>query len=201
MLKFDVPDMYVKDHTNDFKQRQGSLFDALEAAEKEHSEIIAKAKNKAPKSGHNYNQRSFTKPYRGKESIFKTPETPLSRLKAKNYHGKPRGKWTKYSLCDVSADDMSDTSNTRAAFSFLRELEDRKRAAAKEEFPADYKPVFAKPQTKKEEKSASSKKEYNFGEKPQKIQKNKITTKNDTSDPKSNSNVKLNHLQFEEEDE
>ncbi|XP_065222963.1 uncharacterized protein LOC135847391 [Planococcus citri] len=200
MLKFDVPDLYVKDYKNDFKQRQGSLFDALQAAEKEHSEIIAKAKTKAPKSAHNYNQKSFTKPYRGKESIFKTPETPLSRLKTKNHHGKPRGKWTKYSLHDVSADDMSDTSNTRAAFSFLRELEDRKRSAAKEELPADFKPVFAKPQTKEtEEKSCVRMKEFNFGEKPQKIQKKKVTPTNDAAG--SASNVKLNHLQFEEEDE
>ena len=196
MLKFDVPEIYK----NDFKQRQRCLQDALEAAEKEHSEIIAKAKNKVPKSAHNYNQRSFTKPYRGKESIFKTPEIPLSRLKTKNHHGKPRGKWTKYSLCDVSADEMSDSSNARAAFSFLRELEDRKRALAKDEFPTDFKPVFAKPKTKtEEEKCSTSKKEYNFGEKPQKVSKKIIPSTNQYDNSKSN--VKLNHLQCEDENE
>lgn len=198
MLKFDVPDLYVKDSNNEFKQRQGSLFSALEAAEKEHTEIIAKVKTKVPKSAHNYNQRSFTKSYRGKESIFKTPETPLSRLKSKNYYGKPKGKWTRYTLNDVSADDMSDSGNSRAAFSFLRELQDRRRAADREDIPADFKPVFKKPQLQKED-SISKKKEYNFGEKPEKAKKKVksiVTGKNDSA-----SQVKLNHLQFEDDDD
>lgn len=203
MLKFDVPDLYVKDFRNDFKERQGSLFSALEAAEKEHSEIIAKVKNKPVKSVRNHNQRTITKSYRGKESIFKTPETPLSRLKTRNYRGKPHGKWTKYTLNDVSADDMSESSNSRAAFSFLRELQDRKRAADREDIPVDFKPVFKKPDTRKEDEiEQKNKKEFNFGEKPQKLSRKKIS-KIITADVKNNgpSNVRLNHLQFEEDDD
>ena len=35
-------------------------------------------------------------------------------------------KYTKYDLSDVSKDQMSDRSNSRAAFDFLRQLKDRK---------------------------------------------------------------------------
>ena len=39
-----------------------------------------------------------------------------------NYHNSH--KWEKYSLDDVSNDDMTKENNTRAALSFLKELED-----------------------------------------------------------------------------
>jgi len=68
-----------------------------------------------------------TKKFRGKESIFKRPEGPAPRATFRNipdYHRNPH-KWIKYSLDDVSNEDMTDRSNTQAAMSFLRELKAR----------------------------------------------------------------------------
>ncbi|KAJ8981077.1 hypothetical protein NQ317_007214 [Molorchus minor] len=63
-----------------------------------------------------------------RKAFFKKPQNPIP----KNYINripdfkKNPHKWTKYSLDDVKEDDMSDKGNTRAALSFLKELEDRK---------------------------------------------------------------------------
>uniref|UniRef100_A0A1I8MTH8 U5 small nuclear ribonucleoprotein TSSC4 n=1 Tax=Musca domestica TaxID=7370 RepID=A0A1I8MTH8_MUSDO len=66
------------------------------------------------------------KSLRGKESIFKKPELPISRcLKPRtlpDFKVNPH-KWKKYSLEDV---DISDHTNTSAAFEFLREIDARK---------------------------------------------------------------------------
>jgi hypothetical protein len=69
------------------------------------------------------------KQFRGKESIFKRPDAPPPRFKNKgvpDYHRHPH-KWIRYSLGDVSQEDMSDQSNTAAALSFLKEMQERKR--------------------------------------------------------------------------
>ncbi|XP_013113967.1 uncharacterized protein LOC106091838 [Stomoxys calcitrans] len=63
---------------------------------------------------------------RGKESMFKKPELPIARClkprKRPDYQVNPH-KWKKYSLEDV---DISDHTNTSAAFEFLREIESQK---------------------------------------------------------------------------
>lgn len=72
--------------------------------------------------------KSDTKRFRGKESIFKRPEGPAPRASTKNipdYHRNPH-KWVKYSLGDVSNEDMTEQSNTHAALSFLKELRARR---------------------------------------------------------------------------
>lgn len=69
-----------------------------------------------------------TRRFRGKESIFKRPEGPAPRALNRSipdYHKNPH-KWMKYSLDDVSNDDMTEQSNTRAALSFLNELRARR---------------------------------------------------------------------------
>lgn len=70
-----------------------------------------------------------TKSLRGKESIFKRPEAPISKClplgRVPDFRKNPQ-KWTKYSLNDV--EEMSDRSNKAAAMSFLNELQSRKRA-------------------------------------------------------------------------
>ncbi|XP_031826350.1 uncharacterized protein LOC116424287 [Nomia melanderi] len=73
-------------------------------------------------------QHYETRRFRGKESIFKRPEGPAPRAANRSipdYHRNPH-KWKKYSLDDVSNDDMTDQSNTRAALSFLKELRARR---------------------------------------------------------------------------
>lgn len=69
-----------------------------------------------------------TRRFRGKESIFKRPEGPAPRALNRSipdYHRNPH-KWMKYSLDDVSNDDMTEQSNKRAALSFLNELRARR---------------------------------------------------------------------------
>ncbi|XP_078048090.1 uncharacterized protein LOC144475746 [Augochlora pura] len=69
-----------------------------------------------------------TRRLRGKESIFKRPEGPAPRAANRtipDYHKNPH-KWMKYSLDDVSNEDMTEQSNTRAALSFLNELRARR---------------------------------------------------------------------------
>nr|KAF7416651.1 hypothetical protein H0235_011182 [Vespula pensylvanica] len=69
-----------------------------------------------------------TQKFRGRQSIFKRLEEPAPRSiyrSIPDYHRNPH-KWTKYNLDDVSNEDMTDRSNTRAALSFLRELKARK---------------------------------------------------------------------------
>ncbi|XP_076750689.1 uncharacterized protein LOC143423317 [Xylocopa sonorina] len=73
--------------------------------------------------------------FRGKESIFKRPEGPAPRAlnrSVPDFHKNPH-KWKKYSLDDVSKDDMTEESNRRAALSFLKELKARKSGKKLEE--------------------------------------------------------------------
>lgn len=120
----------LKDTNADFTQRQKNVFDQLKVLE-----------NNRKNTG-NYNtmdideqvetsrrsQRSITKHFRGKESIFKKPQN----LAPKNFINripdfkKNPHKWTRYSLDDVRDEDISDKGNTKAALSFLKELEERK---------------------------------------------------------------------------
>ena len=57
---------------------------------------------------------------------FSRPPPPRRRGQKTPDHIVNPNKYTKYSLSDVSKDMMSDRSNTRAAFDFLRGLKDRK---------------------------------------------------------------------------
>ncbi|XP_017475786.1 PREDICTED: uncharacterized protein LOC108366036 [Rhagoletis zephyria] len=70
---------------------------------------------------------------RGKESIFKKPEMPLSKClkprRTPDYKVNPQ-KWTKYSLADV---DISDHTNTAAAFQFLKQMDEQLEARAEKE--------------------------------------------------------------------
>ncbi|XP_018403445.1 PREDICTED: uncharacterized protein LOC108780291 isoform X2 [Cyphomyrmex costatus] len=80
-------------------------------------------------------QKRETKRFSGKESIFKRPEGPAPRTNFRNipdYHRNPH-KWVKYSLDDVSSEDMTERSNTQAAMSFLRELKARRKKKEIEE--------------------------------------------------------------------
>merc|ERR1712004_227998 len=100
-------------------------------------------------------KQKATLDFKGRESIFRSPnETGWLPPKSNKYRRRDRNeerghsgrrnhpprrghhktpdhvanpnKYTKYSLSDVSKDQISGRSNTRAAFDFLRELKDRK---------------------------------------------------------------------------
>lgn len=129
-----------------FANRQKLLFDKLSDAEQECNKnkmIIESAnrnmdideykKSQTPRAGQK--RKSEMKRFRGKESIFKRPEGPAPRASNRNvpdYHKNPH-KWKKYSLDDVSNDDMTEQSNTRAALSFLKELKARRLTKKSEE--------------------------------------------------------------------
>ena len=106
-----------------------------------------RSKEDTPKQDRN---EKHTRDFKGRESIYRSPNEsgwPPSRSDSEfrrppprdwNDRKRPRGpkrvpdhvvnpkKYKKYDLSDVSKDQMSDRSNTRAAFDFLRELKDRK---------------------------------------------------------------------------
>ncbi|CAK9803969.1 hypothetical protein ANTPLA_LOCUS3891 [Anthophora plagiata] len=129
-----------------FANRQKLLFDKLSDAEQECNKnkmvtettdvdmnVAESNKSQILKAGQK--RKSETKKFRGKESIFKRPEGPAPRAVSRNvpdFHKNPH-KWKKYSLDDVSNDDMTEESNTRAALSFLKELKARRLMEKQEE--------------------------------------------------------------------
>lgn len=129
-----------------FANRQKLLFDKLSNAEQEcnknksiiestEMDIDVDEHKKSLVPRHGQKRKSETKRFRGKESIFKRPEGPAPRASNRNvpdYHKNPH-KWTKYSLDDVSNDDMTEQSNTWAALSFLKELKTRRSIEISEE--------------------------------------------------------------------
>lgn len=118
---------------SDFSNRQKLLFERLSTAEKE----CNKDKNDCPEAEMEVvrdrrvvrrGDKSETRRFSGKESIFKRPEGPAPRGLMRNipdFRKNPH-KWVRYSLDDVSNEDMSDKSNSQAAHTFLRELKARK---------------------------------------------------------------------------
>lgn len=127
-----------------FANRQRLLFDQLSIAEgqcnkhdkSETDEAEMVEREKRPASSDDRRQKRETKRFRGKESIFKRPEGPAPRASFRNipdYHRNPH-KWVKYSLDDVSNEDMTERSNTQAAMSFLRELKARRKKEEIDEY-------------------------------------------------------------------
>jgi hypothetical protein len=137
-MVYEDPTFFIKSGDVGFADRQKSIFDKLTVAEKERNERQQEAdhhseNNNILSTGNCVPSvrrgRSEMKQFRGKESIFKRPVALPPRFKSKDvpdYHRNPH-KWIKYSLGDVSQEDMSDRSNTAAALSFLKELQERKR--------------------------------------------------------------------------
>ncbi|KAL6267882.1 hypothetical protein P5V15_000953 [Pogonomyrmex californicus] len=120
-----------------FTNRQRLLFDQLSIAESkcnkhDRSEMYEDETDEREgrsDTRDDRRQKRETKRFRGRESIFKRPEGPAPRASFRNipdYHRNPH-KWVKYSLDDVSSEDMTERSNTQAAMSFLRELKARRK--------------------------------------------------------------------------
>lgn len=116
-----------------FINRQRLLVDQLLIVENNHNALVTHETDDTEKderegSLRDDKQKRETKKFRGKESIFKRPEGPAPRANFRNipdYHRNPH-KWVKYSLDDVSSEDMTERSNMQAAMSFLKELKARK---------------------------------------------------------------------------
>lgn len=120
----------LKSTNASFSQRQQDVFDQLKILENNRKNVgthndLEMETDQPPKIK---SQRSVTKHFRGKESIFKQPQDrpPKNFIKRIPDFKKNPHKWTKYSLGDVRDEDLSDTGNTRAALSFLKELKQRK---------------------------------------------------------------------------
>ena len=133
-------------------------------------------------------------------------------------------KYKKYDLSDVSKDQLSDRSNSRAAFDFLRQLKDRQNddLESNEENPAESseeerKVSFKKPSTFKKPPSVESTSkpsaavqdghkrilpEYEFGQKAKKsVVKLSDKTSEKSGKIKSPSKtISLSHLDEEDED-
>ncbi|XP_055608283.1 protein TSSC4 [Uranotaenia lowii] len=126
-----------------FEDKRKALFACLDSAEKSIATDSMLHKDKRPepstdrdRQGRKYSespdrrhghQSSSIKKFRGRESIFKRPAAPIGKClpssRVPDFKKNPH-KWTKYSLEDV---DISDRSNTAAAFSFLRQIESQRR--------------------------------------------------------------------------
>ena len=180
----------------------------------------------------------YTQDFKGRESIYRSPNEsgwPPSRSDFRRPYDKfdnrrnwndrkrPRGpkkvpdhvvnpnKYTKYDLSDVSKDQMSDRSNTRAAFDFLRELKHRKdeqedchqdREKVQEGQISFKKPTFKK-KSSNELGSTNVVRDGNKRVMPECVVGQKKTSsksKSEKSKIKSTSSISLSHLD-EEDDE
>merc|ERR1712008_569224 len=176
-----------------------------------------------------------TEEFKNCESIFRTPNESgwpaRSRHDRKRpHHGNQRGprrtpdhvvnpnKYKKYDLSDVSKDQLSDRSNSRAAFDFLSQLKDRKNDDESDENPAENseerKVSFKKPSTFKKPPSVESTSKPSAvqdGHKRilpecvvgQKAKKSVVKLSDKTSEKskiKSSKTISLSHLDEEDED-
>ncbi|XP_063987130.1 U5 small nuclear ribonucleoprotein TSSC4 [Diachasmimorpha longicaudata] len=117
-----------------FENRQKALFNELSQAERacnvvqpvsDYPDLAVGQFRRPPPPGKR--RRTETRQFKGQESIFKRPElpSPFADRNIPDYVRNPH-KWAKYSLADVSNEDMSDRSNTQAALSFLNGLRARR---------------------------------------------------------------------------
>lgn len=156
---------FVKSADVGFADRQKNIFDLLNVAEKEKNERQQKEGGTVMEISENESmdveptdevirphkrKRSPTKQFRGKESIFKKPAAVHPKFKVKNIPDFQRNphKWVKYTLADVSQEDMSNQSNTAAAFDFLQEVKKRKSLDSGEESISDDSKVVFRPRSK-----------------------------------------------------
>ncbi|GAB0090434.1 uncharacterized protein DMENIID0001_051670 [Sergentomyia squamirostris] len=207
-----------------FENKRKLLFDSLSTAEKAIKGTILEQNDSTSER----NRQSLARPkvdkkndarqvlkFRGRESIFKRPEAPISqclrRRQRPDYQVNPE-KWTKYTLDDV---DTSEQTNTAAAFAFLAECERRRdeedQATEMTTDEDSTKVVFRKSsklrkiveEKEKDEKSTNFRAskvvmpEYVVGQVKKREKKPKTSTE---TSAKAKKEMKLDHL-FENEDE
>ncbi|KAI8426139.1 hypothetical protein MSG28_005089 [Choristoneura fumiferana] len=153
-LNNTVINHYHRDMTS-FSDRQKSLFNHLKDAEDQYSfskynKVETPHDNGVMDRKHYRKLKHEMKQFRGKESIFKRPESTirdcLRTRSAPDYMKNPQ-RYKYYSLSDVTQEQMSDSTNTATAHAFIRELEEREAEKSRMEQdcegPEDF--VFKKP--------------------------------------------------------
>lgn len=210
----------LKSANPEFSQRQKNVFDQLGVLEMNmknspltHESMETDGPVSSSRHENKRTQRSITKKFRGKESIFKKPQNPAPKnyiRRMPDFKLNPH-KWTKYSLEDV--EDVSEESNTRSALSFLRQLQDRKKNEAnsnESEESADlsdkiifrHTSVIPEPKHEDSEPKPSFRSskvimpEYVVGQRVKKEKKNKKVNVQDKG-----KEIKLDHLMENDEEE
>lgn len=207
-----------------FRERQNSLFEQLKEAEEQCS--FSKT-NKAPREQDygaidKYTYRKLKhemKQFRGRESIYKRHDANIREcLRAKTIpdHIKNPQKYDYYSLADVTPEQMSESTNTSTALSFIRQMEDREAANSTMECETDETGLFKKPtfqisKTVKKEQKPDEKAvfksnkivmpEYVVGLTKKKEKKVKIVKNDSDSTQSKKIELKLNHLYDEADDD
>ncbi|XP_070497864.1 U5 small nuclear ribonucleoprotein TSSC4 [Chironomus tepperi] len=197
----------------EYENKKKALFDILDAEEKKLEGSCLLQRNEENSRKRQFNTKrdrdESIERYKKKESIFKRPALPINKClsvrQRPDYEKNPQ-RYQHYTLSDVS--DTSDRMNASAAFSFLREMEQRKQQEDENNDSGTSKIVFKnstklKPKevdTDKKEKIQGNKfvmKEYVVGEKKQKQKKEVPRDKNSGSAKQ----LRLSHLNDEEEDD
>jgi hypothetical protein len=207
--------------SDDFMNRQKCVFDALNVLEEHHSDFCRKEKlDKIPESQNDEEELEVIAPkrkhkhisYRERDTGSSSKQTDVFKVPRRNNFSHIRKvpdfkvhpeKWVKYSLADVTTEQMSEKGNTRAAMEFLsqqnkvQENEINKETTGQEQeqtCSSSVKPV------------ASNRKwimpEFTFGKKV-KYQKTAKTSNIDIPEEnveKKKKTVKLDHLSFEDEE-
>ncbi|XP_018330983.1 protein TSSC4 [Agrilus planipennis] len=205
----------VSSANESFNNRQKNIFSQLDLIEKESKNLLQNAielmdtNDKIDQNLVNEDFNYIAKPrhFRGKESIFKKPHSPFNQRlqfsKIPDFKKNPH-KWTKYTLSDITAEDMSEKSNTSAAMSFLEDMENRKQVEVNEEKLSGERIKFNKSKSHKTDADTKESKtifvssklimpEYVVGKSP------KPTRGKKTKPEQSGKEVKLSHLNFEDE--
>jgi len=234
--------MFKLNSDSQFSDRSQSVFGSIDdIASKANNKLSKDRKKDTSSEDFNEDERKkTTQDFKGRESIFRSPNesgwppssgrghrrSDNSRRHRQDHHRhRPRpprkvpdhivnpDKYTKYDLSDVSKDQMSDRSNTRAAFDFLAEMKDRQidksADSSKDDQNADSSKVtFKKPvrQMQKTSTSGSSSNVVKDGVKRvmpecvvgQKRSKDPVR-KNSNKKAKSQSQISLSHLDEDEE--
>lgn len=133
------PLFFVKSENTDFSKRSKAIFDQLPlnineevSLSKNHQKAIVKYSSRNESD----NQVSTDmKQFKRQESIFKKPSFLPPRFRKTKLPGYAKNpeKWTKYSLEDVSQEDMSENTNMKTALSFLHELANQRKMEAAED--------------------------------------------------------------------
>lgn len=200
-----------------FHERQKSLFNHLKVAEEQYS-FSKTNKAETPLDYGVIDRRSYRKlkhemkSFRGKESIFKRPEANLRQcLRARTIpdHIKNPQRWKYYDLSDVTADQLSDSTNTATALAFIQEMEDRQAKVDTEQNALDdgvfKKPVFHISAKVKKEIPQEDEKvvfennkiimpEYVVGKSQSKPKKKIVKKEGDSTPEGSKTALKLDHL-------
>jgi len=212
------PSKFSIHSSTDFMSRQKNVFDALNVLEDKHTDFCRKEKlDKVIPDSKNeeddiidvstarrkhIKKISFGDRDAGSSSrdlnVFKVPRR--SRVnrgpKVPDYKVHPE-RWVKYSLEDVTSDQMSEKGNTAAAMEFLNtQSQNSEREEVADEESIATSSVKAVPGSRKWVMP-----EFTFGKKAKReIKVKKTETEDNSKDSKKNKNVKLVHLSFEDED-